>query len=192
MMSSNASNNFRPGEDQETFVVSDISSKIPVIYTLTGVLATSINRIHDFMVLPIGIESNSDKPATVTFQGVENLGDSLMLYDAKTEELLPLKSGTKKQMPGRTQNRFFIVKGSNLEKAIDESNLQIYINDGIITVVSATGQPITEIHAYDPSGRQVYTIKPNCAKHRFRLPDGIYLIKANTDETRKVKKVMTR
>ena len=118
MMSPNASNKFRPEEDLETFVVSDISSKIPVIYTLTGRLATSINRIHDFMVLPIGIESNSDKPATVTFQGVENLGDSLMLYDAKTEELLPLKSGTKKQMPGRTQNRFFIVKGSNLEKAM--------------------------------------------------------------------------
>ncbi|MBR6047308.1 MAG: T9SS type A sorting domain-containing protein [Bacteroidaceae bacterium] len=192
MMSPNASNKFRPEEDLETFVVSDISSKIPVIYTLTGRLATSINRIHDFMVLPIGIESNSDKPATVTFQGVENLGDSLMLYDAKTEELLPLKSGTKKQMPGRTQNRFFIVKGENLKEALDESNLQIYVNDGIITVVSATGQPITEIHAYDPSGRQVYTIKPNCAKHRFRLPDGIYLIKANTDETRKVKKVMTR
>ena len=192
MMSSDASNKFCPGEDMETFVVSDISSKIPVIYTLTGRLATSVNRIHDFMVLPIGIESNSDKPATVTFQGVENLGDSLMLYDAKTEELLPLKSGMKKQMPGRTQNRFFIVKGENLKEALDESNLQIYVNDGIITVVSATGQPITEIHAYDPSGRQVYTIKPNCAKHRFRLPDGIYLIKANTDETRKVKKVMTR
>ena len=177
MMSPNASNKFCPGEDMETFVVSDISSKIPVIYTLTGRLATSVNRIHDFMVLPIGIESNSDKPATVTFQGVENLGDSLMLYDAKTEELLPLKSGTKKQ---------------NLEKAIDESNLQIHVDEGIITVASITGEPISEISAYDPSGRQVYTIKPNCAKHRFRLPDGIYLIKANTDETRKVKKVMTR
>ena len=189
MMSSDASNKFCPGEDMETFVVSDISSKIPVIYTLTGRLATSVNRIHDFMVLPIGIESNSDKPATVTFQGVENLGDSLMLYDAKTEELLPLKSGMKKQMPGRTQNRFFIVKGENLKEALDESNLQIYVNDGIITVVSATGQPITEIHAYDPSGRQVYTIKPNCAKHRFRLPDGIYVVKANTDDTQQVKKV---
>lgn len=189
MMSPNASNKFRPEEDLETFVVSDISSKIPVIYTLTGRLATSINRIHDFMVLPIGIESNSDKPATVTFQGVENLGDSLMLYDAKTEELLPLKSGTKKQMPGRTQNRFFIVKGSNLEKAIDESNLQIYINDGIITVASTTGQPITEIHAYDAGGRQVYTIRPNTAKHRFRLPRGIYVVKANTESTQQVKKV---
>ncbi|MBQ6049910.1 MAG: hypothetical protein IJL35_04830 [Bacteroidaceae bacterium] len=189
MMSPNASNKFCPGEDMETFVVSDISSKIPVIYTLTGRLATSVNRIHDFMVLPIGIESNSDKPATVTFQGVENLGDSLMLYDAKTEELLPMKSGTKKQMPGRTQNRFFIVKGSNLEEAIDESNLQIHVDEGIITVASITGEPISEISAYDAGGRQVYGIKPNTTKHRFRLPRGIYVVKANTESTQRVKKV---
>ncbi len=189
MMSSNASNNFRPGEDQETFVVSDISSKIPVIYTLTGVLATSINRIHDFMVLPIGIESNSDKPATVTFQGVENLGDSLMLYDAQTQELQPLKSGTSKQMPGRTKNRFFIVKGTDLKEAIDESNLQIHVDEGIITVASITGEPISEISAYDAGGRQVYGIKPNTTKHRFRLPRGIYVVKANTESTQRVKKV---
>ncbi|MBR3547975.1 MAG: hypothetical protein IKN86_10510 [Bacteroidaceae bacterium] len=189
MMSPNASNKFCPGEDMETFVVSDISSKIPVIYTLTGRLATSINRIHDFMVLPIGIESNSDKPATVTFQGVENLGDSLMLYDAKTEELLPLKSGTKKQMPGRTQNRFFIVKGTDLKEAIDESNLQIHVDEGIITVASITGEPISEISAYDAGGRQVYGIKPNTTRHRFRLPRGIYVVKANTESTQRVKKV---
>ena len=56
MLSPDASNSFLPEEDLETFVVSDISSKIPVIYTLTGCMATSINRIHDFMVLPIGIK----------------------------------------------------------------------------------------------------------------------------------------
>ena len=69
MISPDASNKFLPEEDLETFVVSDISSSIPVIYTLTGRLATSINRIHDFRVLPIGIESNSNKLAIVTFDG---------------------------------------------------------------------------------------------------------------------------
>ncbi len=189
MISHDASNKFLPEEDLETFVVSDISSSIPVIYTLTGRLATSINRIHDFRVLPIGIESNSNKLAIVTFDGVESLGDDLMIYDAKTEELLPLKSGMKVRMPGRTQNRFFIVKGENLQEAIDESNLQIFASDGSITVSSATNQPITEVRVYDAGGRQVYAATPNSAEHHFSLLGGTYVVRAQTDSTQQTKKV---
>ena len=189
MISSEASNKFVPGEDMETFVVSDISSKIPVIYTLTGHLATSINRIHDFMVLPIGIESNSDELVNVTFEGVENLSDSLMLYDTMTEELLPLKSGTTTQMPGRTQNRFYIVKGENLQEAIEESSLQITANNGRITVTSTTNQPITDVRVYDAGGRQVYEATPNRTKHRFSLLEGTYVVKAKTDFIQQTKKV---
>ena len=189
MISPEASNKFVPGEDMETFVVSDISSKIPVIYTLTGHLATSINRIHDFMVLPIGIESNSDELVNVTFEGVENLGDSLMLYDTMTEKLQPLKSGTTTQMPGRTQNRFYIVKGENLQEAIEESSLQITASNGRITVTSTTNQPITEVRVYDAGGRQVYEATPNRTKHRFSLLEGTYVVKAKTDFIQQAKKV---
>jgi hypothetical protein len=189
MISSDASNRFVPGEDMETFVVSDISSKIPVIYTLTGHLATSINRIHDFMVLPIGIESNSDELVNVTFEGVENLGDSLMLYDTMTEKLQPLKSGTTTQMPGRTQNRFYIVKGENLQEAIEESSLQITASNGRITVTSTTNQPITDVRVYDAGGRQVYEATPNRTKHRFSLLEGTYVVKAKTDFIQQAKKV---
>ena len=189
MKSPNASNKFMPEEDLETFVVSDITSSIPVVYTLTGRLATSINRIHDFMVLPIGIESNSDEPATVTFQGVEMLGDSLMLYDAKTGEAVPLHSGFITRMPGRTQNRFFIVQGSSLKEALAESNLQIFGEDGIIVVTSTTGQPITDVRVYDAGGRQVYVAAPGRNEHRFRLSKGIYVVKANTEDARQVKKI---
>jgi hypothetical protein len=189
MLSPDASNSFLPEEDLETFVVSDISSKIPVIYTLTGCMATSINRIHDFMVLPIGIESNSDELVNVTFEGVENLGDSLMLYDAQTDELLPLQSGMKTRMPGRTQNRFYIVKEANLQEAIEESNLRIYASDGKITVVSSTNQPITEVRVFDAGGRQVYEATPNRAKYRFSLLKGVYVVKAKTDSVQQVKTV---
>lgn len=183
-----ASNKFLPEEDLATFTVSDISSSIPVVYTLTGRLATSINRIHDFLVLPIGIESNSDEPATVTFQGVESLGDSLMLYDAKTDEAVPLYSGMSTRMPGRTQNRFFIVQASSIQRAIAESSLQIYGEDGIVVVTSTTGQPITEVNVFDVGGRRVYSAKPDFSEHRFRMPKGVYVVTAKTDDLRQVKK----
>lgn len=187
--SADASNKFLPEEDLATFIVSDISSSIPVVYTLTGRLATSVNRIHDFMVLPIGIESNSDEPATVTFQGVESLGDSLMLYDAKIGEAVPLYSGMSTRMPGRTQNRFFIVQASSIQRAIAENSLQIYGEDGIVVVTSTTGQPITEVNVFDVGGRRVYSAKPDFGEHRFRMPKGVYIVTANTDDLRQVKKI---
>ena len=141
------------------------------------------------MALPIGIESNSDELVNVTFEGVENLGDSLMLYDAQTDELLPLQSGMKTRMPGRTQNRFYIVKEANLQEAIEESNLRIYASDGKITVVSSTNQPITEVRVFDAGGRQVYETTPNRPKHRFNLLKGTYVVKAKTDSVQQVKKV---
>ncbi len=190
MMSEQASNKFMPEEDLETFVVSDITSNIPVVYTLTGRLATSINRIHDFMTLPIGIESNSDEPVAVTFHGVETLGDSIMLYDAKTDQAVPLRSGFSTSMPGRTQNRFFIVKGSEIEDAIAESTLQVVDIGGIVSVFSSTGDPITEVRAYDAGGRLVYRSAPGTAEHRFRLPSGgVYVVKANTEKLQRVKKL---
>ncbi|MBR5052095.1 MAG: T9SS type A sorting domain-containing protein, partial [Bacteroidaceae bacterium] len=183
-----ASNKFLPEEDLATFTVSDISSNIPVVYTLTGRLATSINRLHDFLVLPIGIESNSDEPATVTFQGVESLGDSLMLYDAKIDEAVPIYSGMSTRMPGRTQNRFFIVQASSIQRAIAESSLQIYGENGIVVVTSTTGQPITEVDVYDVGGRRVYSAKPDFSEHRFRMPKGVYVVSAKTADLKQVKK----
>ena len=183
-----ASNKFLPEEDLATFIVSDISSSIPVVYTLTGRLATSINRLHDFLVLPIGIESNSDEHATVTFQGVESLGDSLMLYDAKIDEAVPIYSGMSTRMPGRTQNRFFIVQASSIQRAIAESSLQIYGENGIVVVTSTTGQPITEVEVFDVGGRRVYSAKPDFSEHRFRMPKGVYVVSAKTADLKQVKK----
>ena len=117
------------------------------------------------------------------------LGDSLMLYDAKTGEAVPLHSGFTTRMPGRTQNRFFIVQGSSLKEALAESNLQIFGEDGIIVVTSTTGQPITDVRVYDAGGRQVYVAAPGRNEHRFRLSKGIYVVKANTEDARQVKKI---
>ena len=189
--SADASNKFLPEEDLATFTVSDISSSIPVVYTLTGRLATSINRIHDFMVLPIGIESNSDEPATVTFQGVESLGDSLMLYDAKTDEAVPLYSGMSTRMPGRTQNRFFIVTEMT-ESAKAECDIQIQPHAVGAKVISTSGEPLTHVWVYDMGGRLIFEENPGFADYTIELQKGVYVIKATNGESQNTKKIMVR
>ena len=119
--SQEASNTFLLEEDMETFIVDGITNDIPVVYTLCGRLATSINRLHDFKMLPIGIESNSYNVATLTFQGVEALGDSISFYDAVEQKLTPLESGMQFAVSGQTQNRYYLVRSLNPKEAAEET-----------------------------------------------------------------------
>lgn len=192
-LSDKANNTFCPEEDMETFVVDGITNNIPVVYTLCGRLATSINRIHDFKVLPIGVESASNAPCTLTFKGVEQLGDSVGFYDAVTQELTPLKSGMKFTVSGQTQNRYYLVSSLNEEKVAEETHLQIFTEGLTAKVIASTAEPITSVRCFDMSGRLIHTATPQTSEYSFSLPKAdIYIIEAQTEKDRKTKKVMAK
>lgn len=187
-----ASNDFLPEEDTETFITSDLQH-VPTIYTLCGRLATTINSIHDFRSLSLGVESNSDSPCTLTFKGVEMLGDSVSFYDAVERKLTPLESGMQVSVSGQTQNRYYLVRGLNLKEAAEETHLQIFTEGLTAKVIASTAEPILVVRCFDTSGRLLYTANPDSAEHSFTLPGkGIYIIEAQTENDRKTKKVMTK
>ncbi len=185
----NASNTFCPEEDLETFLVSDISSDIPVVYTLTGCLATSINHLRHFNSLPLGIISNSTDAATLTFYGVESIDSNLQLYDAYLQTFTPLVSGISVRVPGSTQNRFFLVTSIG-EEAVAESSIQILPVQGGVQVTSVTGEPLTQVFAYDMAGRIVARADVGQPECLLSLPKGAYAVKAETLSHQQTKKVI--
>ena len=189
IVSPEASNTFRPEEDLETFLVSDISSAIPVVYTLTGQLATSINRLHNFSCLPLGIISNSTDYAILTFNGVESLGSDLQLYDAYLQTFTPIVNGTSVRVPGSTQNRYYLVTSID-EETVAECDIQIAPVPGGVHVTSVTSDPLTQVFAYDISGRRVAHTNLDKSECSLSLPKGAYTIKAETANLQEVKKVM--
>ena len=192
MQRSEASNDFLPEEDTETFINSDLEH-VPTVYTLCGRLATTINTIHDFRSLPIGVESTSDAPCTLTFQGVELLGDSVAVYDAVKQELTPLESGMSFKVSGQTQNRYYLVRGLNLKEAADETHLQIFTKGRVATVIASTREPLSSVSCFDTAGRLVYSASPQTAEHSFTLPtQGVYIIDAQTENDRRTMKVVVR
>ena len=191
MQREGASNDFLPSEDTETFLMGGdlISSTVPTVYTLCGRLATTINSIHDFRSLPLGVESSSEAPCTLTFRGVEHLGDSVAFYDAVERTLTPLKSGMKLAVSGQTQNRYYLVRSLNLEEAATETHLQIFTEGLTAKVIASTQEPITSVRCYDTAGRLVFTASPMTPECSFRLPAaGIYIIEAQTEHDRKTQK----
>ena len=187
-----ASNDFLPEEDTEVFINSDLEY-VPTVYTLCGRLATTINSIHDFRSLPLGVESSSDAPCTLTFKGVEMLGDSIAFYDAVERKLTPLESGMQFSVSGQTQNRYYLVRGLNLEEAAEETHLQIFTEGLTAKVIASTAEPILVVRCFDTAGRLIYSAEPQTSEHSFTLPrTDIYIIEAKTENDRKTKKVMTK
>ena len=193
MKRENASDDFLPSEDTETFICTEDLKYVPTVYTLCGRLATTINSIHDFTFLPLGVESASDAPCVLTFQGVELLGDSVAFYDAVERKLTPLESGMTFAVSGQTLNRYYIVNSLNEEKVAEETHLQIFTEGRTVKVIASTAEPITSVRCYDAAGRLVHSASPQTMEYSFTLPDdGIYIIEAKTEKDRKTKKVAVK
>ena len=192
MLRDGASNDFLPEEDTETFITSDFEH-VPTVYTLCGRLATTINSIHDFRCLPVGVESNSDAPCTLTFKGVETLGDSIAFYDAVEKTLTPLESGMTISVSGQTQNRYYLVRSLDQKEAAEETHLQIFTEGLTAKVIASTAEPITSVRCYDTAGRLIHSATPQTSEYSFTLPTaGIYIINAETENDRKTVKLMVK
>ena len=193
MQSGNASNDFLPSEDTETFISMEELKQVPMVYTLCGRLATTINSIHDFSSLPLGIESSSNAPCTLTFNGVELLGDSIAFYDAKEQKLTPIESGMQFTVSGQTQNRYYLVRSLNLKDAAEETHLQIFTEGLKAKVIASTAEPITVVRCFDTAGRLICTASPQLPEYSFDLPRaGVYIIEAETEHDRKTRKVIVK
>lgn len=193
MVRDEASDDFLPSEDTETFISTEDLKNVPTVYTLCGRLATTINSIHDFTCLPLGVESSSETACVLTFNGVEQLGDSVGFYDAVERKLTPLKSGMKFTVSGQTQNRYYLVSSLNEEKVAEETHLQIFTEGLTAKVIASTAEPITSVRCFDMSGRLIHTATPQTSEYSFTLPKAdIYIIEAQTEKDRKTKKVMVK
>ena len=192
MQREDASDDFLPTEDTEVFITSDFES-VPTVYTLCGRLATTINSIHDFRSLPLGVESSSDAPCVLTFKGVEMLGDSVAFYDALEQTLTPLKSGMQVSVSGQTQNRYYLVRSLSKEEAAAETHIQIFTEGLTAKVIASTAEPIVSVRCFDTAGRLLHRASPQTPEYSFDLPmAGIYIIEAETENDRKTKKVMVK
>jgi hypothetical protein len=192
MQYSGASNDFLPTEDTEVFLNSDLK-QVPTVYTLCGRLATTINTIHDFRSLSLGVESASEAPCILTFNGVELLGDSVAFYDAVEQKLTPLQSGMQFTVSGQTQNRYYLVRSLIKQEVAAETHLQIFTEGLMAKVIASTAEPIVSVRCYDTAGRLVHAAKPQTQEYGFSLPRaGIYIIEAETEKDHKTKKVLVK
>lgn len=174
-----ATEGFSAGEDVEALFDSNLSHA-PTLYTSAGEMATAINVRRTLHGVPVSIASDDEDGVTLTFDGVENFGEELYLYDAAEGISTPIPdSETSIQVAGNSHGRYYLVT-TPLDGSAQESVPVVTVQGRVVTVLSAFDE-ILSIEAFDATGCRVYAEGAVGNRTRFTLPaQGVYLITVKT------------
>ena len=190
-----AVNGYEAAEDMQLLLDNSLQ-EIPMVYTLAGNRTSTINRRRSLWRVPLGVLSNSEAPVQLTFSGMRSFGETLSLLDSQTGAVTPLRGNgnadcVKVEVPGVTTGRYFILSSErpSLEEEQDFTQPLIQADNGSVTISSSAAHVLTYVHIVAADGRTVYKLTPFTSRLSLKLPTGVYVVEARTDEGESVGKV---
>lgn len=190
-----AVNGYEAAEDMQLLLDNSLQ-EIPMVYTLAGNRTSTINRRRSLWRVPLGVLSDSEAPVQLTFSGMRSFGETLSLLDSQTGAVTPLRGNgnadcVKVEVPGVTTGRYFILS-SERPALEDEQNFTqplIQADNGSVTISSSAAHVLTYVRIVAADGRTVYKLTPYVSRLSLKLPSGVYVVEARTDEGESVGKV---
>ena len=190
-----AVNGYEAAEDMQLLLDNSLQ-EIPMVYTLAGNRTSTINRRRSLWRVPLGVLSDSEAPVQLTFSGMRSFGETLSLLDSQTGAVTPLRGNgnadcVKVEVPGVTTGRYFILSSERpaLEDEQDFTQPLIQADNGSVTVTSSAAHVLTYVRIVAADGRTVYKLTPYVSRLSLKLPTGVYVVEARTDEGESVGKV---
>lgn len=190
-----AVNGYEAAEDMQLLLDNSLQ-EIPMVYTLAGNRTSTINRRRSLWRVPLGVLSNSEDPVQLTFSGMRSFGETLSLLDSQTGAVTPLRGNgnadcVKVEVPGVTTGRYFILSSERptLEDEKDFTQPLIQADNGCVTISSSAAHVLTYVRIVAADGRTVYKLTPYVSRLSLKLPTGVYVVEARTDEGESVGKV---
>lgn len=190
-----AVNGYEAAEDMQLLLDNSLQ-EIPMVYTLAGNRTSTINRRRSLWRVPLGVLSKSEDPVQLTFSGMRSFGETLSLLDSQTGAVTPLRGNgnadcVKVEVPGVTTGRYFILSSERpaLEDEKDFTQPLIQADNGCVTISSSAAHVLTYVRIVAADGRTVYKLTPYVSRLSLKLPTGVYVVEARTDEGESVGKV---
>lgn len=187
-----ASADYEASEDAELFLDSNLGD-VPMVYTVAGTMATSINRTSELYNIPLGVYGSKQEIVTLSFGGL-NQFSSATLYDAQEQTETPLREGKTVSVPAGTSGRYFLRAGTPTgNEVIARNAFLVYSVGGGKVMVTSSNTPLKDIRVYTMGGAQVRSIQASGMQQEIYLNRGIYLITvSDQDGLQETKKVLVR
>lgn len=187
-----ASADYEASEDAELFLDSNLGD-VPMVYTVAGTMATSINRTSELYNIPLGVYGDKQEMVTLSFGGL-NQFSSATLYDAQEQTETPLHEGKTVSVPAGTSGRYFLRAGTPTgNEVIARNAFLVYSVGGGKVMVTSSNTPLKDIRVYTMGGAQVRSIQASGMQQEIYLNRGIYLITvSDQDGLQETRKVLVR
>lgn len=187
-----ADKDYEASEDAELFLDSNLSD-VPMVYTVAGTMAASINQTSELYNIPVDVYSQGAKSENVslTFSGLSGFSYAT-LYDAETGTDTPLHEGSSFNVPANTNGRYFIRAGvPTANEAVQENAIRIYSVGGQLVIAST--DLLQQVYIYDFAGRLVDSeTRLHTTRYTTDLPAGNYMVKARSVSGEKIEKFKLR
>ncbi|MCM1504119.1 MAG: hypothetical protein NC127_02860 [Muribaculum sp.] len=180
-----ASQDYDQAEDAVLFADTELI-EAPMVYTVAGNTAASINRLPDPDKVEIGLIAKADEDVTLLFEGVGSMSD-YMLYDTLTGEYTPIEEGMEYPVRGTVAGRLYITSGI-ADETLPRINVAV---DGRMVRVT-TGRDELNVSVYDTVGRRIRYIDNGINEVSFSLEAGVFVVEAMDGEERLSKKILVR
>ena len=187
-----ASADYEASEDAELFLDSNLGD-VPMVYTVAGTMATSINRTSELYNIPLGVYGSKQEMVTLSFGGLTQFS-SATLYDAQEQTETPLHEGKTVSVPAGTSGRYFLRAGTPTgNEVIARNAFLVYSVGGGKVMVTSSNTPLKDIQVYTMGGAQVRSIQASGMQQEIYLNQGIYLITvSDQDGLQETRKVLVR
>ncbi len=132
-------------------------SGMPLVYTVAGSKAVSVNTLKEQRVIPLGVFADEGISYTLTFVGVNNVEEPV-LYDAELNTETPINEGMSMTLQGATHGRYFIRTAGNTteiqEVTKQTASVSVY-SPASRTIVVSADEEIERVEVYDIGGRML-------------------------------------
>ena len=187
-----ATDGYRAEEDAQ--LIADLTgdgTAAPVVYTVAGDVAASVNRLHAQRQVPLGLFAAEEAQTLLTFSGVSALRNP-RLYDAVAGTETPLAEGYTLTLAGASHGRYFLrsdgstATGIGDEQGGDEARLTAYSVRRGEVIVSAD-VPLRTVQVYSVGGLLLDGSEPSADASVCRfdgLPSGVAVVRATMADGR--------
>ena len=193
-LSEAASDGYAPEEDATTLFDSNLSD-VPVVYTVAGNKAVSIDTRSAIDIVPFGVACvASNELVSVKLSWSEERGvNRLYVLDAVTGEMTEVTDGQSVSVQPNDYGRYFLTTRGDLTAIREATAEGIVVSVRNKTVTVRSSEPLTTVRVMTTGGNVVNSLS-NCGTEAS-IPmaiGGVYLVEAQTANNKKTMKVMVK
>lgn len=194
-LSEAASDGYAAEEDATTLFDSNLSD-VPVVYTVAGNKAVSIDTRSAIDIVPFGVAcvaSNELVEVSVDQSNFSSLNSELFVLDAVTGEMTEVTDGQSLSVQPNDYGRYFLTTRGDLTAIREATAKGIVVSVRNKTVTVRSSEPLTTVRVMTTGGNVVSSLS-NCGTEAS-IPmaiGGVYLVEAQTANNKKTMKVMVK